>query len=144
MSNFTKSIFYSGAVLAVAMIAVFSIYTNMTQNGSELGALEPAAGEEAVVEEGALEQAGDYISNTATDAAAAAKDMAQQAAENAGITDEAGETAPDAAAAAPAATEGENADATAEAEKPAAHDATEPAAGEAIEPTEGAAEETAE
>lgn len=131
MSNFTKSIFYSGAVLAVAMIAVFSIYTNMTQNGSELGAIEPAAGEEAVMEEGALEQAGDYISNTATDAAAAAKDMAQQAAENAGMTDEA----------TPAATEGENAEDTAEAEKPAP-DATEPAAGEAIEPTEGAAEET--
>lgn len=46
MGNFTKSIFYSGTVLAAGLIAIFSIYSNMTgQTG--FSAIEPAAGEVA-------------------------------------------------------------------------------------------------
>lgn len=45
MSNFTKSIVYSGVVLAAGLIAIFAIYNNMS--GSEMSGIEPAAGTEA-------------------------------------------------------------------------------------------------
>ncbi|MCD8562780.1 MAG: hypothetical protein LRY54_01680, partial [Alphaproteobacteria bacterium] len=51
MSNFTKSIMYSGIVLVAGLIAVFSIYENMdASKEAQLGAITPAAGEESVVE----------------------------------------------------------------------------------------------
>lgn len=54
MSNFTKSIVYSAAVLAVGLIAIFAIYNNMADQPGVSG-LEPAAGEEAVLDaEGAV------------------------------------------------------------------------------------------
>jgi hypothetical protein len=45
MSNFTKSIVYSAAVLAVGLIAIFAIYNNMAGQ-SGVGDIEPAAGEQ--------------------------------------------------------------------------------------------------
>lgn len=46
MSNFTKSILYSTTVLAVGLVAIFSIYDNVTtSNSAKVAAIEPAAGE---------------------------------------------------------------------------------------------------
>ncbi len=142
MSNFTKSIFYSGAVLAVAMIAVFSIYTNMTQK-NDLGAIEPAAGEETMTEEqGALQQAGDYIAEKASNAAEAAKDMTEQAAENAGNL-AAEQPAEQSEEAAPQATEAAKAAGTEQMTEEAPK-TVEPAAGEKTEETTEGMEDTAQ
>ncbi|MEM6465256.1 MAG: hypothetical protein AAF679_01945 [Pseudomonadota bacterium] len=46
MTNFTKSIVYSGVVLAAGLVAIFAIYNNMS--GTDVAGIEPAAG----VEEG--------------------------------------------------------------------------------------------
>jgi hypothetical protein len=49
MSNFTKSIVYSGVVLAAGLVAIFAIYNNMS--GQEpMNYIEPAAGEEAIID----------------------------------------------------------------------------------------------
>ena len=45
MSNFTKSIVYSGVVLVAGLVAVFSIYNNMaTTSANSVANIEPAAG----------------------------------------------------------------------------------------------------
>ena len=45
MSNFTKSIIYSGVVLVAGLVAIFTIYNNMTSTpGINYGQIEPAAG----------------------------------------------------------------------------------------------------
>jgi len=48
MSDFSKSIVYSGLVLVAGLIAIFAISSNMTtqQPGAEFAAIQPAAGEE--------------------------------------------------------------------------------------------------
>lgn len=46
MSNFTKSILYSATVLAVGLVAIFSIYSNVsTSPDASVAAIEPATGE---------------------------------------------------------------------------------------------------
>ncbi len=46
MSNFTKSILYSATVLAVGLVAIFSIYSNVsTSPDVSVAAIEPATGE---------------------------------------------------------------------------------------------------
>lgn len=46
MSNFTKSIVYSGVVLAVGLIAIFAIRGNMEEQAGGFATVEPAAGQE--------------------------------------------------------------------------------------------------
>ena len=46
MSNFTKSILYSATVLAVGLVAIFSIYSNVsTSPDASVAAIEPATGD---------------------------------------------------------------------------------------------------
>lgn len=49
MNNFTKSIVYSGVVLAAGLVAIFAIYNNMGATGSSMANLEPAAGETSMM-----------------------------------------------------------------------------------------------
>lgn len=45
MSNFTRSIVYSGVVLAAGLVAIFAIYNNIDDNSaSGLASIQPAAG----------------------------------------------------------------------------------------------------
>lgn len=49
MNDFTKSILYSGVVLAAGLIAVFAIQSNMTgaqKDAGQISSVEPAAGQE--------------------------------------------------------------------------------------------------
>lgn len=49
MSDFTKSIVYSGFVLVAGLVAIFAISSNMTvdqTNGTSFAVIEPAAGDE--------------------------------------------------------------------------------------------------
>lgn len=53
MSNFTRSIVYSGVVLAAGLVAIFSIYNNMqdetaTTQVEQVQEVEPAAGSESI------------------------------------------------------------------------------------------------
>ncbi|MEM7680109.1 MAG: hypothetical protein AAF182_03805 [Pseudomonadota bacterium] len=54
MSDFTKSIVYSGFVLVAGLIAVFAISSNMTaptgDTGSAFAVIEPAAGNETATD----------------------------------------------------------------------------------------------
>ena len=80
MSNFTKSIVYSGVVLAAGLVAIFAIYNNMS--GNDVASIEPAAGSQAG--EGfaeSFEGFADSIQEAAEDATEAASDMAEHAAE---------------------------------------------------------------
>lgn len=47
MTNFTKSIVYSGVILAVGLVAVFAIYNNAPKNAAPYAQIAPAAGEES-------------------------------------------------------------------------------------------------
>jgi cytoskeletal protein RodZ len=133
MSNFTKSIVYSGVVLAVGLIAIFAIRSNMTEQGT-LSYIEPASGEAVVEGDAAVAAEGE----AAADAAATATEAAEDAA---AASTEATEAAADAAAAASEASEAADTAATAGAEAEAAADAA--VEGEAAA-AEGEAEATEE
>ena len=113
MNNFTKSIVYSGLVVAAGLVAIFAIYNNM-QTGGSMQAIEPAAGQydetganaegsgssfQQITDEAA--QAGEAAVDATKDAAAAAGEAVKDAAEGAADAVE-GATAP--ATEAPAAT----------------------------------------
>ena len=114
MNNFTKSIVYSGVVLAAGLVAIFAIYNNMqTQSPASI---EPAAGQESSTMAptpaptsdasgatqtpggtpapgAAMAPAADASAPAATDAAKQATDAAAQAAQGA---DKAADSAKDA------------------------------------------------
>jgi cytoskeletal protein RodZ len=143
MSNFTKSIVYSGVVLAVGLIAIFAIRSNMTEQGT-LSYIEPASGEAVVEGDAAVDAAvaAEGEAAAAEDAAADAAVTATEAAEDAAAAStEATEAAADAAAAASEASEAADTAATAGAEAEAAADAA--VEGEAAA-AEGEAEATEE
>lgn len=73
MNNFTKSIVYSGVVLAAGLVAIFAIYNNMGTDGSNVSYIEPAAGEETFTESvsEAYDNTVEAIAETAEDAEAA-------------------------------------------------------------------------
>ena len=50
MNNFTKSIVYSGVVLAAGLVAIFAIYNNMGIDANNVSYIEPAAGDETSLE----------------------------------------------------------------------------------------------
>jgi hypothetical protein len=129
MSNFTKSIVYSGVVLAAGLVAIFAIYNNMADQGP-MSYIEPAAGEEAVIDPTLEGQAIDPTATTAEEAAAqaaaAATDASEGAAEAAQAAEQAADSATEAASTAEAAAE----EATEAAEQAADEAATEPSAGE--------------
>lgn len=89
MSNFTRSVVYSGVVLVAGLIAIFSIYENMATNpGSDLAGIEPAAGEQM------QENISENISNMAGNAADTADEAGNAVAETAeGIQEDAVEAA---------------------------------------------------
>jgi len=138
MSNFTKSIVYSGVVLAAGLVAIFAIYNNMSGQGP-VSYIEPAAGEEAMIDgqpadalavvEGEAAAEAATQAEEATDAAAAATDASEGAAEAAQAAEQAADSATEAASNAEAAAE-EATDAAAQATDAAAEAATEPSAGE--------------
>ena len=75
MNNFTKSILYSGVVMAVGLVAVFAIYNNMSQISSSYSDIAPAAGNaegsmEDALTGSILEQISAEIEATAAQAAA--------------------------------------------------------------------------
>ena len=63
MNNFTKSIVYSGVVLAAGLVAIFAIYNNISGT-NDVSYIEPAAGTESA--EGVSEGISD-ISNSVTE-----------------------------------------------------------------------------
>ena len=79
MSNFTKSIVYSGAVLAVGLVAIFAIYNNMAPTGTNFASLEPASGEATSTIEDGFEGTTNSILDAAADAGEAAGEMAEEA-----------------------------------------------------------------
>lgn len=93
MSDFTKSIVYSGVVLVAGLIAIFSIYNNMTADtASNYAGISPAAGEQATTTpafseevqqnlEAVMDEAGEMASDAAEAAQDAASDVAEQASE---------------------------------------------------------------
>lgn len=123
MNNFTKSIVYSGVVLAAGLVAIFAIYNNMNTAESNLSYIEPAAGEASTTEATPAEES--TIGQEAIDAASQAAEQASEAATSA--ADAVEETASEAVESAE-----EAVDATAEAIDAEAQDATEPAAGEEV------------
>jgi methyl-accepting chemotaxis protein len=135
MSSFTKSIFYSGAVLAVGLIAIFAIYDNVAQDPGFAG-IEPAAGEEETLGETIANEAGEFgdaVEETTGEALeatgeaieAAGEEMKETGEEMAEGAEEAAEAAEDAAEA----TE-EAAEEIAEEDETASE--TEPASGDAV------------
>ena len=79
MNNFTKSIVYSGVVLAAGLVAIFAIYNNMGTD-TNVSYIEPAAGTEAA--EGITQGLTDIttsVQEAAADATEAAGDMAEKA-----------------------------------------------------------------
>ena len=50
MTNFTKSVVYSGVVLVAGLIAIFAIQNNMNGSADRFSAVEPAAGVEDAIE----------------------------------------------------------------------------------------------
>lgn len=44
MDNFTKSIVYSGVVLAAGLVSIFAIYNNMTPDRTGLSNIQPSSG----------------------------------------------------------------------------------------------------
>jgi methyl-accepting chemotaxis protein len=157
MSSFTKSIVYSGIVLAAGLVAVFAIYSNMGQKDSDYSYIEPASGSQAAeagseaiqgfansvqeisadAVEGSQEMAED-VAETAEDTAEGAVEAIEETAEDAvEATEEAIENAADTASetAENATEEAENAaESVAETAEDAQEgaEATEPASGEAI------------
>lgn len=94
MNNFTKSIVYSGVVLAAGLVAIFAIYNNMGTDGSNVSYIEPAAGEQLSEDiSEAYDNTVEAIEETATDAGAAISETAEKA------TEAVAETAEDAATA---------------------------------------------
>lgn len=155
MSNFTKSIVYSGLVLVAGLVAVFSIYNNMANtDATSFANMEPAAGGYTSSMPDATEimdDASGFVNEavtTATEAAGATpqeiSDMVDEATEEAveEVADETEAAAEEAGE--EAATEAEEAIST-EAEE-AAHDAASEAAEEGAteEEVQDAAEEAAE
>lgn len=133
MNNFTKSIVYSGVVLAAGLVAIFAIYNNMGTDASNMSYIEPASGEETFTEnaEEAFDATVDAVEETAEDAQAAIEETVEgveTAIEEADAaeTPEGTET-PDAA-------ETESASETAPEGKPAPEgiQKTEPASGDAV------------
>ena len=124
MNNFTKSIVYSGVVLAAGLVAIFAIYNNMAATpGSTVTMIEPAAGEETMADPSMMDATAEGISNMTTEAgdmAADAADATVEATED--DVDATVETTEDAVDATVEATEGAIEDMTAEpTEEPAAH-----------------------
>ncbi len=138
MSNFTKSIVYSGVVLAAGLVAIFAIYNNMSGQGP-VSYIEPASGEEAILLDG---QATDPLATAEGEAAIEAATQAEEATDAVAAATEASEGAADAAAtaeqAADSATEAaSNAEAAAEEATEAAEQATDAAEEAATEPSAG-------
>ncbi len=92
MNNFTKSIVYSGVVLAAGLVAIFAIYNNMGTDASNVSYIEPAAGEETMTEKATeaydntveaitetAEDAGEAISETAEDTTTAIEETIEEA-----------------------------------------------------------------
>ena len=81
MNNFTKSIVYSGVVLAAGLVAIFAIYNNISSD-NEFAYIEPAAGTEAAegITEG-ISNIGSSITEAAGSAAETVTETATQAAE---------------------------------------------------------------
>lgn len=80
MKNFTKSIVYSGVVLAAGLVAVFAIQNNMngTQTQTPLFAIEPAAGTEGDYQVGGQSFI-PVIEQMTEDSAEAIENMAEEA-----------------------------------------------------------------
>ncbi|MCF8496207.1 MAG: hypothetical protein K9G62_06030 [Alphaproteobacteria bacterium] len=66
MSSFTKSIVYSGVVLALGLVAIFAIRSNMIDQGAGMSNIEPAAGQVAEDTTGTDEAAQTQEDATAT------------------------------------------------------------------------------
>lgn len=83
MNNFTKSIVYSGVVLAAGLVAIFAIYNNVSSNSS-VSYIEPAAGTEAVegISEGAANLTGS-ITDASGEAVSGASETISATAANA-------------------------------------------------------------
>jgi hypothetical protein len=91
MSNFTKSIFFSGMVLVAGLVAVFTIYNNMSGDAGNFAAIEPASGYEVTIEEAtddaveAVEEVAEDVEDTAEevveDSEAAVEETTEDAAE---------------------------------------------------------------
>ncbi|MFN3701378.1 MAG: hypothetical protein ACK4VI_07645 [Alphaproteobacteria bacterium] len=83
MSNFTKSIFFSGMVLVAGLVAVFTIYNNMSGDAGNFAAIEPASGYEVTIEEAtddaveAFEEAVDAVEDAVEDAEEAADEATE-------------------------------------------------------------------
>ena len=133
MSNFTKSIVYSGVVLVAGLIAVFTIYNNMgTMQGSTMSAIEPAAGgytSEMPAAEDMISEDENMIEDAAT------------IVDEEGIVEDATEEAMDHM---PEGVSEEKAEAVEDAAEEAAEDAVEEHADESVEEIKDAAEEAAE
>ena len=140
MSNFTKSIFYSGTVLAIGLIAVFTIYNStIGTDASSVSSIEPAAGVEFGAFQETVAQTTDAITNAVETLTEKAAEMATETMDAIPTTDEA--ITPEAIEtaikdmAAPETNAMDNTQTIAEVEADAqAHtlDATEPAAGDAM------------
>ena len=129
MSNFTKSIVYSGIVLVAGLVAVFTLYNNMATTGANSFAnMEPAAGEMARGLESDMSGVAAFLSDAVADDAEAAttlsttaqtQDAADAAIENAKeelskeMSKDAAEAIEDAKAEAQDSVEGEDAKASA-------------------------------
>lgn len=84
MSNFTKSIVYSGLVMAAGLVAIFAIYNNMTD--ASLSSIEPAAGTQMGTTEGydassSFQQVSEEVAADAEAAADAVVEGAEAAAD---------------------------------------------------------------
>ena len=142
MSNFTKSIVYSGVVLAAGLVAIFAIYNNMAAQGP-VSSIEPASGQEATLDQtlegqpAATEDA-TGAAGQASDAAAAATEASEGAADAAAAAEQASDAASEAASDAKTAAD----EATEAAKKASEAGSTEPSAGETT--TETPAEQPAQ
>lgn len=73
MNNFSKSIVYSGLVLAAGLVAIFAVYNNMSERGA--AGIEPAAGEST------METTIDVDTSQAADPAAVQEEIQEENAE---------------------------------------------------------------
>ena len=81
MNNFTKSIVYSGVVMAAGLVAIFAVYNNM--DGSSVSSIEPAAGQEMTMQEQEAMSGFAEIANQIEAAAGEAVEVATDVAETA-------------------------------------------------------------
>lgn len=112
MNNFTKSVVYSGLVVAAGLVAIFAIYNNMETGGPDLSAIEPAAGQYDEMNTNTEGMTGTF--QQVTDEAAQAGEEVMDAAKDA--AKDAGEAMDKAVDAAVDAVDGENAEVPADAE----------------------------